>query len=273
MKTQTKRQAAPKAATKGINAGNPVNVVYETRDYDMFGLVKGNRAINRVHVEHLKTSFKKQYLFTAILVNTKLEIIDGQHRFQAAKELRLPVRYIIAVGYGLEEVQVLNSNMRNWAKVDYLKAFCDMGYEHYLLLQSFMKRHPQYSIGAAEALLTNRSTTGKSKTIVNKAESKKVSINDFKHGRFEVYSVELAEKMVKRINDFAPYFDGYNRTTFVRAMIGIFRAKGYSHKRMMTKVAYQHTKLQAQSNVGQYRDMLEEIYNYRASAKISFKYA
>ena len=44
---------------------------------------------------------KKKYLVSPILVNEKMEVIDGQHRLQAQKELNLPTYYIKNKGYDL----------------------------------------------------------------------------------------------------------------------------------------------------------------------------
>ena len=102
------------------NLENVVNQVYETTDYSMFKTIKGNRNINPLHLARLKNSFKERYLFTPVLVNSSMEIIDGQHRVEAAAELNLPIRFIKLNGYGLREIQIYNTNMKNWKKGDYL---------------------------------------------------------------------------------------------------------------------------------------------------------
>jgi hypothetical protein len=115
------------------------NQVHTTTDYARFVILAGNRKPNDIHVKRLSNSFKKNYLFSPILINEKWQIIDGQHRFLAAKELGLPIYYIIVPGYGLNEVQILNTNSSNWKKEDYLKAYCDLGVENYLKMNQFMQ--------------------------------------------------------------------------------------------------------------------------------------
>ena len=77
-----------------------VSVIYETYDYDKFSLLKSNRPVNKAHVIRLVESMDEEYLLSPITTNEKFQIIDGQHRFTAAKEKGLPIRYIIAQGYG-----------------------------------------------------------------------------------------------------------------------------------------------------------------------------
>ncbi|MEQ9286955.1 MAG: ParB N-terminal domain-containing protein [Cyclobacteriaceae bacterium] len=86
-----------------------VSPVFETNDYSSFKKIKGNRGIDPQHVNRLEHSFKKKHLKTPILLNEKMEIVDGQHRVEAAKNLNLPVYYIIKENYGLDEARALNS--------------------------------------------------------------------------------------------------------------------------------------------------------------------
>lgn len=90
-----------------------VGQVCQTNDYSLFKTLKGNRSINQAHLYRLTKSIKEKYLLSPIVVNEHFEIIDGQHRFNAAKANNLPINYMIAVGYGLNEVQILNTNSSN----------------------------------------------------------------------------------------------------------------------------------------------------------------
>ena len=63
--------------------------VYTTTDYFLFKPIEGNRHKNLLHLSRLKKSISANYLFTVIIVNEKYEIIDGQHRFQCIKDLKL----------------------------------------------------------------------------------------------------------------------------------------------------------------------------------------
>ena len=72
-----------------MNAIQSVGEIQETRNYDIFKFVKGNREINRSHVKRLKEKISRRDLKEIpILVgsldkNGKYPIYDGQHRFTA----------------------------------------------------------------------------------------------------------------------------------------------------------------------------------------------
>ena len=108
--------------------------VHTTTDYFLFKPIDGNRNKNLLHLNRLKKSMTENYLFTVIIVNEKYEIIDGQHRFECVKELKMPLHYIICNGYGLNEVQILNQNSKTWNADDYLAGYCNLKNENYLCL-------------------------------------------------------------------------------------------------------------------------------------------
>ena len=82
------------------------NVVFSTTKYDMFSFLDANRKLNVRNYSKLINSMKEEQLKIPIIVNEKFQIIDGQHRFTAEKELGLPVYYMVQKGYGIESTFV-----------------------------------------------------------------------------------------------------------------------------------------------------------------------
>lgn len=252
-----------------------VNQVNQTNDYSMFKTLDGNRNVNKLHVNRLKESFKKAYLLSPIIINLRNQIIDGQHRFEAAKALGLPIYYIICDDYGLEEVQILNTNMKNWKKEDYLHAYCDLKKPEYLQFRNFMRRYPDFGIAACEVLLTGMQN-GKQRTDTNREftsnKSGKYTIKYFEQGDLVIpdydYSIECAEKILM----IKPYYEGYNRPSFVRAMHGIFKIEYYNHAKFVDRLKASPTALQHCANVTQYKLMIEDVYNFRSREKVSLRF-
>ena len=63
--------------------------ILTTREYSIFKTIEGNRNISLLHLNRLRESMLEKHLFTVIVVNENMEIIDGQHRFTISKELQL----------------------------------------------------------------------------------------------------------------------------------------------------------------------------------------
>lgn len=68
-----------------------------TKNYDVFTMHASNREINILNIKKIKASLcaRNMLHLRPIVVNKKMEIKDGQHRFLAAKELGLEIFYQI----------------------------------------------------------------------------------------------------------------------------------------------------------------------------------
>lgn len=252
-----------------------VNQVNQTNDYSIFRTMEGNRNVNRLHVKRLKESFQKAYLISPIIVNEKFEIIDGQHRFEAAKQIGLPINFIIAPDYGLEEVQMLNENMKNWKKEDYLNAYCDLKNPEYLKFRNFMRRFPEFGVAVCETILTDRlgRMNSSDRNLVSETNKKGAfAVRYFQEGDLKIPDYDKAVENAEKIMTIKPYYDGYNRPSFVRAMIGIFRIDYYDHARLLERLNANPTALQHCANVSQYRLMIEDVYNFRSRDKVSLRF-
>ena len=196
--------------------------------------------------------------------------IDGQHGIEAAERTGKPVRYIIVPGYGLPEVQIYNTSIATWKKSDYLQSYSDLGVEPYIKMQEFMESYPEFGIAACEVILTQLHR-GSSKT-KKVDDGKKVILKYFEEGLLEIPDYNYSCVIADRIKEFGEYYKGFNRVTFVRTILALLKHKEYDHKDMIRKVSFQSTKMVDCTNVEQYKQMLEDIYNYKRKNKISFRY-
>lgn len=250
-----------------------VNQVRATKDYALFSQIEGNRIVDELHVERLKASFEKSYLMSPIIVNQKYEIIDGQHRFNAAKALGYPVNFIMVNGYTLHEVQLLNTNLKNWKKEDYLHAYCDLGYEEYMLMQQFMNDYPDFGFAGAEKILTNTTNGANIKRYdPDSIFPQNYRQRSFQEGDLKILNLELSYENADKIMSFKPYYDGFNRSFFIAAMIGIFKNKNYNHQQMIQKLKINPGAMVHCSNVSQYKELIENIFNYRSREKVSLRF-
>lgn len=85
-----------------------------TTNYDMFKFRDDNRTkIRKRHVDTLAESIQRnnQLEKHPIVVNQDMEIINGQHRLCAAKELGIPVYYIVQEEFTPEDLYISNLSM------------------------------------------------------------------------------------------------------------------------------------------------------------------
>jgi len=233
--------------------------VHTTEDYFLFKPIDGNRNKNILHINRLKKSMSENYLFTVIIVNQYYEIIDGQHRFEVIKDLKLPLNYITCHGYGLNEVHILNQNSKTWNADDYLTGYCNLGKNDYIKYKEFKEA---YQLGHNEcmAMLTGINVGGG------------VLFNMFKNGLFKITDYNEACKQADKIMMFEHYYDGFRRRAFVYALLELFDKEQFEFTEFLQKVKLQPSALTNCNDMKQYVSLIEEIYNYRRRDKVNLRY-
>jgi hypothetical protein len=63
-----------------------------------------------------------------------------------------------------------------------------------------------------------------------------------------------------------------SRTPFVSAMIQMFHNPRYEHNEFMDKLSKQPTSLVECVNVTQYKELIEEIYNWKRKNKVNLRF-
>jgi|AntRauTorckE5430_2_1112549.scaffolds.fasta_scaffold24246_1 hypothetical protein len=247
-----------------------VAVVQTTTDYAKFKDLAGNRTINPLHVKRLGRSFKEDYLLSPIIVNERFEIIDGQHRFAAAQAERLPVNYIMAEGYRLPQVQRLNTGTSNWRKVDYLRSYADLGILPYVQMRRFMEEFPQLGIAACECLLTQNVHGANNKQHENGGS--KARKKGFQNGDLEIVDLDFAYEAATKIVKMAPLYDGFNRTTFVRAVSLLMQKAVFDVDFFISKLDTNTGRFGHRGSIGEYVELVEELYNFRSRSKVNLRF-
>ena len=233
--------------------------VHQTTDYAMFKTLVGNRNVNPLHLTRLKDSMKKNYLFTIITVNEKFEIIDGQHRFNACKELKLPINYVIVSGYGLSEVQILNENSKTWNAHDYLNGYCNLGFPEYIKYRKFLEIFDlphKVNLCLMEELMGNGGRM----------------IERFREGRFVAKNEVLAYEYARLIKEVKKVYAGAERVSFVLALITCLKKPSFSFEEFMDKLKFKSTMLVDCTTTTSYLALIEEIYNYKRKEKVNLRF-
>lgn len=242
--------------------GTQMPTIQKTNDYSLFKSIDGNRSKNRLHIDKLKKSMESNYLFTAIVVNKHYQIIDGQHRFEAIKELGLDLYYIVMPDYGIYEVQVLNQNSKDWNFGDFLDGFCNMGLPDYLHFRAF-KNHFGFSYNLCLALLMD--TNSEQPCI----DHRKV----FESGTFKIKNIERAYDRAEKMTEVGKYYDKHKNRRFTSAYLKLLNNPNFDHSEFISKLQLQPTKLKDCANATQYIELIEEIYNYKRREKVNLRFS
>lgn len=263
-----------KAPMTNSSSASEVNKVYKTNDLSIFKQIGGNRVANPQHIKRLKTSIiQNGMLCNPILVNEKMEVIDGQHRLIASQEAKSFVYYIILNGYSLNQVHTLNLNQKNWTKKDFMEGYADMGINSYIKLREFTYKHEDFTFNDCIALCGNIASSNAGISRKDRLKKPELSIQEsFTEGTWKGKDFELANEWAEKIRLIKPYYLGYNRSTFVLTMISLFKNELFDYSEFMHKIRLQPKALVDCANNEQQKLLIEEIYNYKSRSKINLRY-
>lgn len=264
--------------------------VRKTTDYGKFKILPGNRDVSPKQVKRIADTMKKKgYIPAPIIVNKDFEIIDGQHRFSAAKMAGVPVLYIVATdAKGMDARKMMyikNQNQRNWSLREFEQSYCRLAesgfygnrYDDYLAYRKFRQK---WNLSYAKGIsLLGRPGIG----IHSKVDATSGGFrgdgggpNDigscraFRNGEFRVLNLDYAERVMQAfhlIKDICPE-DVFKSSTTLDCYIILMR-----NERFLPEVFAQKLKRFLSKNPGEFkaykhrRDMLrqiERVYNYES---------
>lgn len=236
--------------------------IRKTMDYETFKTMEGNRKLNNLHIARLAESIKQRDLthMRPIVVRDDFTIIDGQHRFEALKILKMPIAYIVVnSGFDLRDIQIINQNSKNWSMIDFLESWCILENEHYITLKKF---YLKWKLGLNECILL----VGTRKSYIHASNG-----SAFKTGDFRIGSVARGEQLAKMVYDFQPYYEGFRRRSFVFALFKLVQHPKYNHERMVERVAANPSKLVDCTNIESYLNLLVRIHDFRTRMESRIK--
>ena len=242
------------------------NVCIESStDYESFKTLIGNRPVNSVNVRKLVASMSIEQLASIGVVNKNKEVIDGRHRLEACRELKLPFYYITMPDYGIEEVHVLNTNMKNWTNEDFVRQFADrfMHGEHifkdYKVLVDLMDDE-KIKLGNTLALLENGKKSG----------SEQLRAGTFRVlADADVYYSNLAE--LKDLE--AELGTKMTTTVFWQCFVLSKQVKGFTPATFLRKVKMGKSEIESTKNTIEYMlSTFEDVYNHKNRNPISLSF-
>lgn len=222
-------------------------VIYKTRDYDKFKTIKGNRRLNARNYVKLCKSMSEEQLIIPVIVNSSFEIIDGQHRYNAIKELGLDLYYFMVEGYGIDQVKRANLVSSNWTKEDYLNMYCEDDNENYITFKELKERH---RMNISDLVKLFAMAQGKSPAQV---------AYEFEGGMFVSDGIMTVESFLLELEIFN-FYKAYKTQSFVAAFLKLYSNSNYESSKMNEKLKTRRNVLD-QMNSGTIDEYLSALCN------------
>ncbi len=227
-----------------------VGYIYETRNYDLFKIIIGNRELSKKiskMKKYMNTTDESEYGFCApLIVNEKYEIIDGQHRFELCKRNNQPVRYIVIEHSDLETVKKCNAVNNAWNQIDILNSLAASGDSSSIVLKYYAATY-ELTDWVAYVLLANKPTSTLSKIKLPEEYDQNFIFN------------------YEKFNDviFTRKIDSIENKFLAAALVKKFREADYDHERFLFNIDlyYKDFKVSGFGSVSSAYKMINDIYN------------
>ncbi len=234
--------------------------VSTTKDYSIFKIHPSNRPIDENNLKKIVDSIRSKNLlqFRPIVVNTKMEIIDGQHRLAAAKILDIEVYYTISRDSDANDIILLNVNQKKWAIDDYVHYYISIGNENYIKFSKFKQNEK----------IDSRQTL----RLMGKSGSSSLKV--FREGKFQFPEDEKVDFLKIKISEYDDIIDtikttkiGGNlicaRAGFKEALLEMIKSQEFETELFKHKLSFNIDKIRICSTREGYLGMLRDIYNWK----------
>ncbi len=230
-------------------------MINKTKDYSLFIFREDNREkIDKFHVKKIYESIKSRNLLELrpIIVNEKMEIIDGQHRVLAAKMLDVEVYYHIEKKLDAEDIIRMNVS-KSWSISDYLNFYCHHGYEEYKKFAEFSKKQglkTKTSLGLA----LGKAHMGFKEFIEGKFKFEEESLN------VDIDVCWETIHYIRKVNGYSPYT---NSTRFWAALLKLVVHHDFDRKKWLTNMKKMVGNFSVKAKADEYLKIFQHIYNWR----------
>ncbi len=236
-------------------------MIKKTKEYDIFTFRDDNREkIDQAHIKRLIESIKARNLLELrpIVVNEKMEVIDGQHRLLAAKALGCEIFY--QQEKKLDAVDIVRMNIsKPWTMGDFLNFYVHHNYIEYKKLAEFMKKH-NLTLKVAMTIALGQARQG---------------YHEFRLGEFKFHEESLSIELdicwdtinyIKKMNGFSPYTSS---SRFWKALLKLVRHPDFDEGKWRNNMQKMIDHFSPKARTEDYINMIQSVYNWRNNSRIS----
>jgi len=230
-----------------------------TTNYGRFDFHRHQQPISDKHVDALAESMRQFGFLNAkpvqcIANGDGLVIVDGHHRFLAAKSLGIPVVYVIEGANANKAIGPQNFLVKKWAMRSFVKMYANEGKQDYQTLLNYEARGIPLAMAAA-MLHGHTASAGNVNPLV-------------RHGTFKVRTTKHAEAVANLIGALESCCPAVRSRSFVDAVCRFLFVRGFDPAMLQHRIKMTPTMIQATARVDVMMDQLEAVYNYRAKDKV-----
>jgi hypothetical protein len=236
--------------------------ILETTSYSWFTYNDEQRPVDVKHVRDLMDSMSAFGFLPSKPVQVykdrnKLVIIDGHHRYIAAKNLSIPVVYVVEPKANGESMSRVNGLQKTWQLKNYLAQYVKRGIPAYVELAGYHSLG--FSIQQAAKMLAGLASTGYGGSKVSAA---------LRDGTFKVVTREKIDIIARFLCEEGASNPAYRTSNFVTAFELCLRVNDFNPEQLTRKLSINPRTIARTATVDQMLDQIEEVYNYHQQIKM-----
>lgn len=228
--------------------------IQQTTDYDLFKDIGSNRETDSKHVNRLARSIQDKNLLHIhpIVVDMHMRVIDGQHRLEAAKQLGVPVFFVVDGAIEKKDISRLNTNQKNWNMMDYINYYTVEKIPEYIELSKFINHYEHLKPSAAIALCSSTLTSRSA---------------DIKQGYMDIDNINRAYEVAENLKEiYRKYQEDFIwDSRFPIALARAMRDSNFNMEVFYEKIDGNRRAFVRCVTVLDTVKMVQEIYNYKLS--------
>ncbi len=233
------------------------NTIRETSVYTCFVYNSDQRPINSGHVKDLMSSMGTFGFLPSKPVQVyqdgkKFVIIDGHHRYIAAKNLQIPVLYVVEPKSHQESIASGNRFQNKWTAANFVNMYANRGLAPYKELKEYAALG--IPLTSAASMLTGRSSAARG--------GSNGGANSIFDGTLQIKTREKIEKIAQFLRDYGNDNKAYKTHNFIVSAELCMRLKDFDFSQLSAKLAANPRMMARTATVDQMLDQIEEIYNY-----------
>jgi len=218
--------------------------IIKSTEYNAFKYIIHNRDLKESHVLKLMDSIKNKNLLKIqpCIISESNEIIDGQHRIEAAKRLEIPFYYIKSCDINESDIITLNNIKMSWSVIDFINFYASKNHETYKIVLDLINRYPDISL---KSVLACVSPTGKN------------PISDIKSGKIRCLPIEKINKFMDILSDYKNLTSFWSERDFILAIKKLsaniiqhrdYKGFKYDHDKFIKKIIHRKISLDEEFN-------------------------
>jgi len=229
-------------------------IIWKTKNYDQFKYFKSNRevTVNQKLSTEIKTNNRLHS--HPIVVDKNMYVLDGQHRLDIAREMKIDIYYIIDE-MGCEDDIRLTQGSKNWSQNDYLNFHKSHNVAEYIFIDKIIN---EYDVKLNRIL----------KCFITATDSYSIT-SSFKSGKIKFRIPQ--DEIIRIISDYKEISDTCNLfiqkpfySTFHDSILILLQIKEFSKDRFIEQInrSPDHLIVASKFNsIKNVKDALLRIYN------------